>query len=144
MPDPARRELAAQFVPTLRFLMQAEESLLAANGVTMWEYVVLTALTSGGTATQLELSKRTGRDKTRLIQHLDRLASAGLLTRRPDPSDRRARIIEIADSGSEVVKRCARDIRRMEDDLLSEFEPDERTTFLRVLARLTERARSER
>ncbi|SDO86753.1 DNA-binding transcriptional regulator, MarR family [Nakamurella panacisegetis] len=142
MPQTERRELAAQFVPITRLLMQAEEPLLEANGITMWEYVVLNALTAGGAATQLELSGRTGRDKTRLIEHLDRLESAGLLTRRPDPADRRARIIEITDAGRGVVRRCASAIRTMEDALLQQFSAAERDGFRRVLAVLAERAQT--
>ena len=79
----------------------------------------------------------TGRDKTRIIGNLDALEQAGLLSRRPDPMDRRAKIVEISDAGKEVVARCRKAIARMEDEVLADIPDGDRRTFLNVLGKLT-------
>ena len=131
-----RRELGAQFVPLSRALIAAETPLLEAHGISMWEYVILNALVVGGAPTQLELARTTGRDKTRLITNLDSLEAATLVLRRPDPDDRRARIVEITSTGRTVVDGCRTDIRAMEDALLAGIPPTDRETFHRVLRSL--------
>ncbi len=140
MPDPqerSRRELAAQFFRLSRAFVAAETPLLEANDIQMWDYVVLSALDTRVAPTQLELAKMTGRDKTRIIGNLDALEEAGLLSRRPDPMDRRAKIVEISDAGKEVVARCRASIARMEDEMLADIPDGDRRTFLNVLGRLT-------
>jgi DNA-binding MarR family transcriptional regulator len=133
----ARRELAAQFFRLSRALIAAETPLLAANGIGMWDYVVLGALVKGGTSTQLELAKITGRDKTRLIANLDVLTERGLVSRRPDPDDRRARIVEITAAGRQTVTDCRDAIRRMEDEFLTGISAKDQREFHRVLGLLT-------
>jgi DNA-binding MarR family transcriptional regulator len=140
MPEPqeqSRRELAAQFFRLSRAFNAAEAPLLEANDIRMWDYVVLSALEGGVAPTQLELAKVSGRDKTRIIGNLDTLEEAGLLARRPDPTDRRAKIVEITSAGRDVVARCRAAIARMEDDALADIPDGDRRTFLNVLGRLT-------
>lgn len=138
--DGARRELAAQLLPLSRSLAAAENSLLAKRGIGMWEYIILTVLAAGDSPTQLELARATGRDKTRLIGNLDALESAHLVARRPDPADRRARIIEITPAGRQRFADCEADIRHMEDALLVGIPAADRRTFLGVLEILGQRA----
>ena len=133
----SRRELAAQFFRLSRAFIAAETPLLEANDIQMWDYVVLSALDTRVAPTQLELAKLTGRDKTRIIGNLDALEQAGLLSRRPDPVDRRAKIVEISDAGKEVVARCRKAIARMEDEVLADIPDGDRRTFLNVLGKLT-------
>lgn len=134
---PAERpELAAQFYRLSRALIAAEEPLLAARGIGMWEYVVLLALGSAGAPTQLELSRITGRDKTRLIGNLDALEVAGLVVRTPDPADRRARQVRITVAGRRVTSSCRSAIRRLDDDLMAGIPPADAEVFRRVLATL--------
>ncbi|MBO0812024.1 MAG: winged helix DNA-binding protein [Microlunatus sp.] len=107
----------------------------------MWDYVVLAALTTGPSPTQTELAAATRRDKTRLIRNLDRLEERGLLTRRPDPADRRNRIVELTPAGRQLVADCRADIRAMEEDLLSGVEQRDREGFETTLADLVTETR---
>ena len=60
-----------------------------------------------------------GYDKTRLITLLDALEADGLLTRKPDPDDRRARVIALTPTGRKLHRAARRSIRTMEKRLLS-------------------------
>src|SRR3954447_19083458 len=114
-----REDLGAQFARVTRRLIEAERPLLDAHGLTMWGYAALTHLARGPAETQLALAAAIGHDKTRLIAVLDALERDGLITREPDPSDRRARLVRITDLGLERHAAAVADIRAMEDELLA-------------------------
>lgn len=135
--DAERDDLAAMFARITRRLGDAERPLLERHGLTMWEYIVLSHLARRPVETQLELARRIGYDKTRLISLLDRLQSEGLIEREPDAADRRARNVRITKSGERRRAAAQRDIRSMEDRALAELSADDRQTLLAILQRLT-------
>lgn len=123
--------------PLLRELIAAEEPVLAAHDVTMWGYVVLLALDRSSMRTQAALAAAIGADKTRIIRDLDDLQHRGLIERRPDPDDRRVRLLAITDAGRTVKNAVQEEIQRGEERWLGDLSAAERRTFLRVLIRLT-------
>jgi DNA-binding MarR family transcriptional regulator len=135
--DHERQDLAAMLQPLVRALIEAELPVLAGHGITMWGYIVLNALRDAPQSTQVALAEKIGADKTRIIATLDDLQEAGLISREPDPADRRARLLSITAAG--VLVRCAvRDeIQRKEERLLAELTVAERTAFLSAAARLS-------
>lgn len=139
--DGQRHDLGAAFAWLARAMIKAEEPILRAHDVEMWDYAVLATLEGGPAPTQSELAAATGRDKTRLIPILDRLEARGLLRRTPDPADRRNRIVALTTAGRDLVASCRAGIRAMEAELLADLEPDERATFVAVLDRLADAVR---
>jgi DNA-binding MarR family transcriptional regulator len=135
-----RRDLAAMLSPLLRDMIAAELPVLAAHGVTMWGYVVLNALDHSSMRTQAALAEAIGADKTRIIRTLDELQQQGHIVRRPDPDDRRVRLLAITESGRAVKAAIQAEIQRGEERWLGELTDDERQVFLSVLQRLTRRA----
>jgi DNA-binding MarR family transcriptional regulator len=132
-----RRDLAAMLHPLVRALIDAELPVLARHGITMWGYVVLNALREAPQSTQAALAEKIGADKTRIISTLDDLQAAGLISREPDPADRRARLLSITPDGRRVRRRVQDEIQRKEDRLLAELPPAERSAFLRAADRLS-------
>src|SRR5256714_12966670 len=96
---PPRRDLAAMIVPLGRALSAAEEPVLRAHDLSMWAYIVLTALAERPMRTQAALARAIGADKTRIIGVLDDLQERGLIQRRPDPADRRVRVLALTPAG---------------------------------------------
>ena len=135
-----RHDLGASFARLTRAMIAAETPILRAHDVEMWDYAVLSALETGAAPTQSELALAVHRDKTRLIPILDRLESRNLVTRTPDPADRRNRVVALTDEGRAVLTACRAEIRAMEADFLASVPPAERRTFLEVLDRLADRA----
>lgn len=131
-----RPDLAAMLAPLLRELIAAEEPVLAEHGVTMWGYVVLSALDRAPARTQAALAEAIGADKTRIIRTLDDLQRRGFIDREPDPDDRRVRLLAITREGRTVKRAVQAEIQRGEERWLGELDADEREVFLRVLARL--------
>lgn len=123
--------------PLLRDMIAAEQPVLYAHGLTMWGYVVLSALDRSSMRTQAALADAIGADKTRIIRTLDDLQADGHIERRPDPDDRRVRLLAITASGRAVKAAAQADIQAGEERWLGELAVDERRVFLDVLQRLT-------
>jgi DNA-binding MarR family transcriptional regulator len=137
-----REDLGALFTRVSRRLIEAERPLLAARGLTMWGYVALSRLAGGPAPRQLALAEAMGYDKTRLIALLDELEADGLVTRAPDPHDRRARVVRLTPAGRRRHAAAVRDIRAMEEAVLAELAAHERETLLAVLPRLARQGSS--
>jgi DNA-binding MarR family transcriptional regulator len=122
--------------PLVRDLVAAEGPVLATHGLTMWGYVVLSALDRGAMRTQSALAEAINADKTRIIRTLDDLQADGYIERNPDPDDRRVRLLAITAAGRKVKDAAQADIQRGEERWLGQLSADERRVFLRVLRRL--------
>jgi DNA-binding MarR family transcriptional regulator len=131
-------DLGALFARITRRIIAAERPLLAEQGLSMWAYIVLSHLARAPAGTQLALAQAINYDKTRLIGLLDTLEADGLLTRTPDPADRRARIVKLTSQGRERLVAARRAVRGMERELLGGLDEAQRTTLRRSLATLTE------
>lgn len=124
--------------PLLREMVAAELPVFDAHGITMWGYVVLLALDRSSMRTQAALAEAIGADKTRIIRTLEELQGSGHIERKPDPDDRRVRLLAITESGRRVKDAVQHQIQRGEERWLGELAADERAVFLRVLQRLTD------
>ena len=135
--DGARRDLAAMLHPLTRALVAAELPVLAGHGISMWGYVVLNALDDGPARTQAALALAIGADKTRIITTLDELQQAGLITREPDPADRRVRLLAITSAGRQVRAAAQTAIQANEERVLTKLSPADRQAFLRAVKLLS-------
>jgi DNA-binding MarR family transcriptional regulator len=131
-----RPDLAAMVTRLSRKLIAVEQPILAEHGVSMWAYIVLSALDESPMRTQTALARAIGADKTRIIGVLDDLQARGLIERQPDPQDRRVHLLMLADAGREVHAAARRAIRAEEVRLLGHLPAADRAAFLRVLRAL--------
>ena len=131
-----REDLGALSARVTRRLIGAERPLLAAHGLSMWAYIALSYLARQPAGTQLALAEAIRYDKTRLISMLDELERDGLVTRKPDPTDRRARTVNLTPAGKKRHAAAQADVRAMEDEFLGDLSATERDRLRRVLARL--------
>jgi DNA-binding MarR family transcriptional regulator len=132
----ADQDLAALLSILTRRLIDAERPVLDEHGLSMWAYIALSHLAAAPTGTQLALARAIKYDKTRLIALLDGLEADGLITRTPDPADRRARIVSLTPAGRERWDAARRGIRAMEETLLAGLPETERTRLRRTLGRV--------
>lgn len=123
-------------VPLGRALMAAERPVLDAHGLTMWAYAVLSHLDEAPLRTQAALAEAIHADKTRIIAVLDELESRGLLTRRPAPKDRRARLLSLTPEGRQLRDTVQAAVQDGEERLLRQIPAADRETFLRSLLTL--------
>ncbi|WP_219825773.1 MarR family winged helix-turn-helix transcriptional regulator [Nonomuraea typhae] len=133
-----RPDLAALLQPVVKALIAAEVRVLAGHGISMWAYVVLSALDDGPVRTQTALAEAIGADKTRIISTLDGLQEAGLISREPDPGDRRVRLLAITAAGRRARRAAQAEIQAGEERLLALLPPDDREAFLRAAGTLAD------
>lgn len=82
--------------------------------------------------TQSELAHRIGLDTSSLVRLLDQLEAKGMVERRVDPKDRRARLLELTELGHQEVERLSADLTNIEHQLLSGFSDDEIAALLQA------------
>lgn len=101
-------------------------------------YLVLTALaaTEDKPPTQLELAGQVGLDRTVMTYLLDDLEGLGLLSRRPNPQDRRARHVILTREGRSRLQRVRNDLAAAESRLLVELSEQQRAQFRDLLVRV--------
>ncbi len=104
-----------------------------AHGLQLRDQIILSALHLTPDMTQNELGRTLGLDKTTLTSQLDRLERLGLVVRRSDPRDRRARIPEITAAGRAARETVASACADVEAAALESFTPDQVQVFRRVL-----------
>ena len=131
-----REDLGALTARITRRLIDAERPLLAAHGLSMWAYIALSQLARQPASTQLALAEAINYDKTRLIGLLDELERDALITRKPDPTDRRARTVNLTEAGRTRQAAAQADVRAMEEQFLSGLSATDRARLRRMLARL--------
>ena len=99
------------FVPLARALVAREEPALLAHDISMWGYVVLTALAEQPVRTQAALAQAINADKSRIIGVLDDLQQRELIKRQPDAADRRVHLLSLTPAGDRLRRSVEAAIR---------------------------------
>jgi MarR family transcriptional regulator for hemolysin len=99
-------------------------------------YQILATAVRAVPATQLSIAQQLGVDRTVMTYLLDDLERAGLIERRPDPSDRRARRIVATERGTADLVGLTARLAEVEEHLLVCLDDSERVTVRALLRRL--------
>ena len=99
-------------------------------------YLVLAVAGQGEPRSQLALAQHLGVDRTAMTYLLDDLEAAGLVERRPDPADRRARRVAPTPDGLALLCQVKATLRDVEDALLGPLDDQERVVLRGLLRRL--------
>ena len=153
MPEPSgpspspltrRRDLAALIEPIRAALLDTEVDVLNRHGLSMWAYVVLLNLTDQPVRTQAALADAIKADRSRIIGVLDDLQTRELIDRRPDPDDRRVRLLALTPEGLRLRDTAQHAIQAREERMLAVLSPRARSEFLKTLQQLgTDQARAQ-
>ncbi len=113
---------------------------LAPLGLNLRDYTVLIAAERAAVEerprTQLALAQAARLDKSTMVVAVDALEEEGLVERRPDPKDRRARIVVPTDAGRELLARAEGVVLGVEDEVLAGLDAEERRVLRDLLTRL--------
>ena len=100
-------------------------------------YQVLAAAARSRPGSQQELASHLGLDRTVMTYLLDDLERDGLIERRPDPADRRARRIAATSRGCDLLGDLDQRLRAAEDGVLGGLSSEgDRLAFRGLLSRL--------
>jgi DNA-binding MarR family transcriptional regulator len=105
-------------------------------GVTRPQWRALLHLARNPGSTQTELADMLDVEQITLCRMVDRLAEAGLVERRADPSDRRVRRLHLLEPAHGIVDQLAEIGAELENEVLSPLTAEERAALFRNLARV--------
>jgi DNA-binding MarR family transcriptional regulator len=122
-------------------LREAMDAEAITHGTTIRGHLVLTALVQNDGPgvrpySQLALGHALGVDKTTMTALLDKLERQGLVVRTPDPNDRRARIPVPTEAGRELQAKLYRQLKSVEERMLSPLTATEQDQLRGILRRL--------
>jgi DNA-binding MarR family transcriptional regulator len=122
-----------------KHLDRARTAAFASHGLQVWEFDVLSALRRQGPPYQLSpgaLLRATLVTSGTMTNRIDRLAEAGLVSRQPDPQDKRGVLVTLTPGGQAAVDAALEDLLRSEWKLLTGLDraqQRELAALLRVL-----------
>jgi DNA-binding MarR family transcriptional regulator len=122
-----------------RHLDRARTAAFASHGLQAWEFDVLSALRRQGPPYQLSpgaLLHATLVTSGTMTNRVDRLTEAGLVSRHPDPQDKRGVLVVLTARGRAVVDAALEDLLRRERELLTGLDRAQRrelAALLRIL-----------
>ncbi|HKQ00454.1 MAG TPA: MarR family transcriptional regulator [Actinomycetes bacterium] len=122
-----------------RFLERSIATVLAGSGLNEPQFAVLAALRRAGpphTLSPTDLYNALLVSSGAMTNRLERLATAGLVERIPDPGDGRSLLVALTDKGQKVINEAVAAHTANEHRLLSSLTVEERAQLAEVLRRL--------
>jgi len=101
-------------------------------------YLLLGQLATDGPQRLSAAAERAGLDLSTVSRQVAALEAAGLVTRSPDPTDRRATLIEVSPAGHEVLGSNRERWHAALRELLADWTPAERAEFARLFGRFND------
>ena len=136
MPRPAQQPIGLHLARVSRTVSRAFDDVLAEAGGSLPVWLVLISLKSGQLASQRELAEAVGVQGATLTHHLNAMESAGLVTRRRDPANRRLHLVELTPAGDELFFRLRGAATAFDQRLRTGFSDTEASQLETLLARL--------
>ena len=137
--DVAPLQVLSRVSRLARHLDIARRGAFAAHGLESWEFDVLSALRRSGPPFQLTpgaLLRATLVTSGTMTNRIDRLAAASLVSREPDPRDRRGVLVTLSERGKEVVDAAFTDLLDREQALLGSLGAGQRKILADLLRTL--------
>lgn len=108
------------------------------NGLRGYHYRLLAALDQWGPASQADLGRDTGIDRSDVTAALTELEARNLVERSVDPENKRRNIVTITPGGIREVVALDSIVERVQDDLLAPLTQAQRSQLVGLLTRLLE------
>jgi DNA-binding MarR family transcriptional regulator len=106
------------------------------DGLRGYHYRLLAALEQWGPASQADLGRDTGIDRSDVTAALGELESRGLVERRVDPAHRRRKIVTLTPAGRRVLGALDDVLDEVQEAVLAPLSTAQRRQFLELLTRL--------
>ncbi|HXW43585.1 MAG TPA: MarR family transcriptional regulator [Streptosporangiaceae bacterium] len=137
--DVAPLQVLSRVSRLARHLDRARRDAFAAHDLQMWEFDVLSALRRQGPPYQLSpgsLLHATLVSSGTMTNRIDRLAQAGLVSRHPDPLDKRGVLVQLTDRGRATVDAALADLLARERELLAGLDAGQQNHLAALLRML--------
>lgn len=136
------REFATRLLLVSRLWRRRADEAVRAYGLTEATVLVLVQLSRlGDGMRQNALAAHLGIEGPSLVPQIDALEKAGLLERRTDPEDRRAKAIYLTSRGRRMVASIEPLVAEIRHELLADVSAEEMETCFAVFAKIEAAAR---
>lgn len=136
MAPPAEEPIGLLLTRTAKVISRAFDEALAAAGGSLPTWLVLVSLKAQAHGAQRHLATAVGIEGPTLTHHLNRMETAGLVTRRRDPDNRRVHRVELTEAGEAEFHRLRQRVVAFDARLRAGFADHELTVLRGVLDRL--------
>ena len=137
VPGPNRPQSVGFTISTIGYaLARAFRELLEPLGLDPKVFAMLASVASSEGVTQQAIAERMRVAPSRMVAFVDSLEERGLLERRQNPDDRRARALYLTQSGRDLLGRAFARAAEHEKRLTSDLSDEERRRLLDLLARV--------
>ena len=106
------------------------------DGLRSYHYRLLAALEQWGPASQADLGRDTGIDRSDVTAALTELEARGFVERRVDPDHRRRNIVTITPQGVHVLLDLDAVVDQIQEDVLAPLTAAQRRQFISLMSRL--------
>ena len=127
----------ARNIPHLtRLMRRVNAKATEANlGMNHKQVFMLSSLRDQGELPQTTLCDMMRLTQNTVVTWLNELEDAGYVARIRDPQDRRKHNVALTEKGEEALERAETELRKLEDEVLSGLNADERTQLRRLMAK---------
>jgi MarR family transcriptional regulator for hemolysin len=133
---PAHTPIGLYLTHATRAISRAFDDALAVAGGSLPVWLVLLNLKMRSVASQRELAEAMGIKEATLTHHLNAMETAGLITRRRDPANRRIHVVELTEAGESSFERLREAAVAFDAQLRQNVTADEIAMLERLLGRL--------
>jgi MarR family transcriptional regulator for hemolysin len=144
MGPPFREPVGLQLSRTAKIVSRAFDDALASEGGSLPMWLVLVSLIAGKHGAQRDLAEAVGVEGPTLTHHLNRMETAGLLTRTRDPDNRRVHRVELTAQGQATFHRLRGAAQTFDTQLREGLSAAELDVLEVLLARLRTNAQGTR
>lgn len=114
------------------------DAALEPLGIDSKDFGALRVLAHQEATSQLQVAQTLGIDRTTMVALLDVLERKGIITRRPDPADRRRNVVELTEQGMRTYDAAQVAYRKAESAFLASISPNATDQLRRTLRTLVE------
>jgi MarR family transcriptional regulator for hemolysin len=136
MPAPTTEPIGLELARTAKLLSRAFDDELTEAGGSLPTWLILVSLKGRRHGAQREIAEEVGIEGPTLTHHLNRMETAGLVTRRRDPENRRVHRVELTAEGDAMFQRLLQTVRAFDQRLRASFKAKEIAELSNVLGRL--------
>ncbi len=136
MSRPARPPIGLHLGQVAKVASRAFDDALAQAGGSLPTWLVLISIKSRQAASQREIAAAAGIRGATLTHHLNALESAGLVTRRRDPANRRVHVVELTPAGDALFLRLRGAATAFDEKLRAGLSDREISQLAETLSRL--------
>jgi DNA-binding MarR family transcriptional regulator len=129
--------LVTAFAELHMHLMRTLDRRMAEEGASLARTKLLLCLQKRGPLRATDIAEYFNQSPRTVTEEIDGLERDGLVERKPDPSDRRAKRVQITPKGVEAVARTEPLRRQIIDQTFGSLLPDERESLAAVLEKLS-------